>query len=363
MLSNINMKKKCIIVFVIVAVFCVSFIIINDCLIKYNKKQSNNQVSSDYDSKDWALHNYGQVINGKKGVAGIDINIKNVHTIVDINNCKDVIVAVVDSGIYPSKVLGKSFYINIKEVENDSIDNDGNGYIDDICGWDFYNNDNIIYDNYLYDYHGTYIANMIKKVTSTVKILPCKFLEGVTGDADDAVKAIKYAIDNGADIINCSWCFENQDTKLYNLIKENPDVLFICAAGNSNIDLDEKKLYPASYALDNVISVMSICNDGSVYEYSGYGMSVDVSAPGKDICVVVPEEDQTYIDGTSISVAYVTAAAAMLKSYNPNITPVDIKNILISTSHKLDTLKNKCKSEGCIDIYSAIGKCIELKEK
>lgn len=356
------MRKRTKIFLLIILAICLALVITQGFKISSRKGKTISGVLQDYDDRDWALYNHGQDVNGKKGISGIDINIKDVENIIDINKCSEVIVGVVDTGVYPSNFLKNHFHKKTKEIADDGIDNDGNGFVDDNCGWDFYNNDNTVYDNYLYDYHGTYIANMIKKVTPTVKILPCKFLQGVTGDAGDGVKAIKYAIDNGAKIINCSWSFENEETELYDLIKNNPEVLFVCVAGNSNINLDESKLYPASYSLNNVISVMSICNNGCVYEYSGYGLSVDIASPGKDIYVTVPEEDKTFVDGTSISTAYVTAAAAMLQSYDPEIKPLEIKQLIISTSQKLKALENKCRAKGCIDIYAAINKYIKLKE-
>lgn len=95
-------------------------------------------------------------------------------------------------------------------------------------------------------------------------------------------------------------------------MKNNPDILFVCAAGNSNLNLDENVLYPVCYDLCNVISVMSINNQGTIYEYSGYGKCVDIATPVKDIYVEIPEQDKTYVDGTSVSTAFVTGAFILM---------------------------------------------------
>lgn len=145
-------------------------------------------------------------------------------------------------------------------------------------------------------------------------------------------------------------------------MKSNPDILFVCAAGNSNLNLDENVLYTVCYDLCNVISVMSINNQGTIYEYSGYGKCVDIAAPGKDIYVEIPEQDKTYVDGTSVSTAFVTGATALLKSITPNITPSEIKDIVVQSAHKIENLNGKCKAEGYLDIYNSIKRIYKMKE-
>ncbi len=328
---------------------------------KLNYSDNADKTYIEVDTNEWALYNFGQEIEDSKGIEGVDINWIKALDIYNKGNSQTVIVGVIDTGIYSSGVfLNNKIWINKKE-SIDEQDNDMNGCIDDYFGWDFYNNDNTIYDNYAYDYHGTYIANAISQVAPDVQIIACKFMKGTRGSIKNAIEGIKYAIDNGARIINCSWCFEDSNSELEKIIKENRDVLFVCAAGNSCTDLDKSNSYPASYKFDNVISVMAIDNTGQVYEFSGYGMNVDVAAPGKDILVRVAEDDETYVDGTSISTAYVTAAATMLMSYNQNLTSVQVKEILIDSCKKCENLKGKLLSEGYIDIYNALLECENYK--
>lgn len=317
------------------------------------------KVESDISKNDWALYNYGQSINGNKGVEGVDINIISAWDIT--KGEKGIIVAVVDSGVDSSSSKLKDCMLINSADPIDGKDNDQNGFNDDYYGWDFYNNDNSIYDDYLYDYHGTYICTTISKVAPDVKILPVKFLKSTSGSTEDAILAIKYAIDRGAKIINCSWNFQNDSNELYNLIKNNPDIVFVCAAGNMNVNLDEEKLYPCSFDLENMISVMSIDNSGEPYVASGYGRVVDVAAPGVDVEVSLPENDLTYVEGTSVSSAFVSGAVALMLSYDNTLTPKKIKSIINKSAKKLNSLDSLCYSEGCLNVYGSLKKCKDTK--
>lgn len=311
-------------------------------------------------NNDWAICNYGQSINGVKGIKDIDINVRSAWEITKGN--ENVKVAVIDSGVDSSCNILKDKLLVNEYDPIDGVDNDQNGFTDDYNGWNFYDNNNIMYENYLHDYHGTYVASTISKVAPEITILPVKFLKGTSGSIEDVIPAIKYAISGGADIINCSWNFNDYSTELYEVIKSNPNILFVCAAGNSNINLDREDLYPCSYDLDNIISVMSIDNVGKNYCNSGYGSKVDIGAPGVKVLVTLPENDETLIDGTSVSTAFVSGAAALLLSENEDLTPIEIREIIRSSARKLKSLNLLCNSEGCLDIYNCLLKCKSLKK-
>lgn len=142
------------------------------------------------------------------------------------------------------------------------------------------------------------------------------------------------------------------------LIAANPDVLFVCAAGNSHLNLDISTVYPASYDFENVISVMAIDNTGTSYELSGYGSAVNIAAPGKDIWVELPEGDTTFVSGTSIAVAFVTSAAALLKSCDSSFTANELRSILVDTAKTSESLQGLCASSGYLDVYSAVTFCL-----
>lgn len=332
----------------------VVFILMVSIIVGYKYRSQNNLKCME--DKKWALNNFGQKINGIKGKSGIDINLKNIEN-KKISNKEKITIGIVDTGMdVTSGNIGQQICVNHKEVIN-KCDDDKNGYVDDYYGWDFYNGDSSIYDNYLYDYHGTYIANLILDVAPNVKLISSKFLKGTKGEARDAIHAIEYAIDNGATIINCSWCFNRDEKELYNLMKKNEDIIFVCAAGNSNLDLDENEVFPASYQLDNVISVMAIDNQGKMYDLSGYGSHVTIAAPGKDIWVTLPENDQEFVDGTSASTAFVSATVALMKLSNSRLTPKEMKHILIDTASKIDVISDKCEAGGCLNVAQALEAC------
>lgn len=334
---------------------CVFMIILSLIVVTVNSfsisrsNDTNPTELKSYDSinqKQWALLNTGQIIKGKKGEKGVDINILNAWDI--SKGSKDIIVGVIDSGIENSNnKLLKNLW------KNDNAIKDGENYQGKF-GWDFYNNDDSIYDKYIYDYHGTYIANIIVDISPNVTIISGKFMQGSEGDIKDAVDAIQFAIDNGAKIINCSWCSDEYDEKLFDIIKQNSNILFVVPAGNNSLNLDKHLAYPVSYGLENVISVMAIDNMGKRYEASGYGSLVDIAAPGENIYVSLPENLSTYVSGTSAAVAFVTGAVALALSINSELSPIEVKKIILSSAKKKETLKKQCKAEGYLNILNML---------
>lgn len=291
-------------------------------------------------AEEWAIFNYGQLIEGQTGTSGIDTNILPAQKIT--LGLPEVVIAVIDTGVDTSCDI----------FANNTI----------LSGWDFYNNDSSVFDSYLYDYHGTYICTTIAKIAPNVTLLPVKFMESTYGSVGDAVAAIEFAIEQGADIVNCSWNFYEYDEALYNVIKNNPDILFVCAAGNYNANLDEIAIFPCSYQLDNIINVLAMDNTGKVFRTSGYGKeTVHIAAPGASVKVILPENDETYIDGTSIATAFVSAAAGLMLSIDDTMCPSEISEKLISSATNIDTLEDKCISGGLVNIFNAI--CSERSKK
>ena len=283
-------------------------------------------------SAQWGFLNYGQSIKGTKGVKGIDINILDAWKITQ--GSSDIVVGVLDSGVQiESDFIKENIFINSKEIPGNGKDDDNNGFVDDINGWNFYNNDNKIYDNYLHDYHGTYICSLIASnkhgtmvgVAPNVKVMPLKFISGSKGQMDSVTNAIDYAYMMGVRIFNCSWDGTEFDASLKNTMEKYSDALFVCSGGKMMNDLEVRPVYPACYALPNVIAVMAIDNKGEIYEFSGYGSKADVAAPGVDIYGIMPDGDFTFASGTSSATAIVTGIAALVKSYRPTL---DINNLV-----------------------------------
>ena len=262
----------------------------------------------------------------------------------------------VDSGVYgKSSVIKHNYWYQREQTGNQIAEEITKQY-----GWDFFNRDNTLFDGYSTDYHGTYIANEIERVNKNALIMSCKFMSGTEGDASDACDAIDFAISNGAKIINCSWSTAEDIHRIHELIRQNPDVLFVCSAGNSSLNLDESLIFPACYSDDNIITVGAICKNGEPYEYSAFGKNnVDIYAPGEDIEVIMPENDIDKAEGSSIACAYVSGAASILMSNFPQLSASDIRLCLINSAKANKKLINRCSSGGVIDIYKSYLLCCE----
>ncbi|WP_066068872.1 S8 family serine peptidase [Neobacillus soli] len=269
---------------------------------KYYPSDLNN--SPNYYNQLWGLNNTGQPINGIKGLEDIDVDAPEGWKKFG-SKLPEVVVGVIDTGVdinHPD--LQGKIWTNPKEIPNNNIDDDHNGYVDDIHGWDFYNKDNSVYDALDGDEHGTHVSGTIAAAlegtdTSTnkgvvgvapnVKILPIKFLGPMGGTTSDAIEAIAYAKSMGVKITNNSWTGEEPDPLLEEAI-ENSNSLFVAAAGNDGMNNDFGGSYPASYESANILSVAAVDNKGKLAPFSNYGYdSVDVAAPGVDILSSVPK--------------------------------------------------------------------------
>ena len=179
------------------------------------------------------------------------------------------------------------------------------------------------------------------------------------GSPSAVINAIHYAEQNGASICNLSMGTTGYSEELAQTIK-NSHMLFVVSCGNGGIsglgyNTDVYPVYPASLPYDNVISVANILFDGSLSKDSNYGAaSVDIAAPGTYILSTIPDNSYGYMSGTSMAAPMVTGVAAMLYSYRTDISLADVKNIIINSSRKLDTLSGKLVSGGLLDAYSAL---------
>jgi len=246
----------------------------------------------------WGLHNTGQEVNGSSGTDNSDIDATEAWDITTGSN--SIIIAVIDSGIdYNHPDLKNNIWINEDEIPGNGIDDDANGYIDDVRGWNFTDDNNDPLDS---NFHGTHVAGVIAAqgnnstgisgVCWTVKIMALKFLDPLgSGYVSDEVSAIEYAIDNGAHIINASFGDPGISNPESEAIEKalNAGILFITAAGNTGTNIDVSPLYPASYSFSNIISVTASNQDDGLPLWGNYGsLSVDVAAPGTNIYSTIP---------------------------------------------------------------------------
>ena len=256
----------------------------------------------------WGLHNTGQNVNGTNGTDDADIDALEVWDVT--TGSADVVVAVIDSGVdvnHPD--LKDNIWTNAGEVPDNDIDDDGNGYVDDVNGWDFLVNDNDPRDAHG---HGTHVAGTVAAVGDNntgiagvswrAKIMPLRFLNAWgLGSNADAIAAIEYANNMGADIINNSWGGGGYDLALKSAIDASNAVV-MCAAGNSSRNNDGIPHYPSSYSSANIIAVAATNQDDQLAWFSNYGaVSVDVAAPGTNIYSAAPGRatvwQDTFSDG------------------------------------------------------------------
>lgn len=307
-------------------------------------------------------------------VPGVDINIKSAWDLYDSSTQarRDVIVAVIDTGIdvnHPE--LKDAIWVNEDEIPGDGIDNDGNGFIDDVNGWNFFHNNNQVYVGEEDD-HGTHAAGTIGAARGSmgiagitdnqhVKIMSVKALGSDYGVGEEAavINAIRYAEANGASICNLSFGTTEYFPNLEKVMRESK-MLFVIAAGNGNskgigIDIDAKPDYPSSFNLDNTISVANLMFDGSLAESSNYGSgTVDIAAPGTYIVSTITNRGYGFMTGTSMSAPMVTGVAAMLYSYRTDLNLSDVKTVLLNSARKLDGLEGKIGSGGVVDAFGAL---------
>ncbi len=306
-------------------------------------------------------------------VTGIDINIQPAWELYDqAPDKRSVIVAIIDTGIdINHQELQNAIWTNPGEIDGDGIDNDGNGYADDVHGWNFFSGNNQVFAG-SEDSHGTHAAGTISAARGSygiagitdnnyVKIMPLKALGGEEGigTPEAVIQAIHYAEANGASICNLSMGTSAYSKELAQTI-QNSGMLFVVSCGNGGIsglgyDTDVYPVYPASLSYDNVISVANLLFDGSLSRDSNYGAaSVDIAAPGSYILSTIPGNAYGFMSGTSMAAPMVTGVAAMLYSYRPDITLSDVKNILLTSSRKLDSLTGKMVSGGLLNAYGAL---------
>jgi len=315
----------------------------------------------------WGLKNYGQSILGVPGVAGIDINLETAWLVTQGD--PEVLVAVIDTGVDISHPdLKDAIWTNPGEIPDNGIDDDNNGFIDDVNGWDFRNKDKSVFDFATTDKHGTHCAGTIAAarnedgvvgVAPGVKILPLKFMDTSGGSTDAAIEAIGYAKAAGAKIVNCSWGGSDGSVALREAIA-NSGMLFVAAAGNAEdgktrVNIDITPLYPASFDLDNIITVAAIDNKGALAQFSYYGpQSVDVAAPGNNIYSTVPDNNYDYLKGTSMAAAHVSGIAALVASAGYTDNAIIKQRILDSASlHPLANLSDKVLTGGLVDAAAA----------
>lgn len=279
---------------------------------------------------------------------------------------KNITVAVIDTGAdIKHKDLQNFIWINEGETGRDfmgrdkasnGIDDDNNGFIDDIHGWNFVDNNNDVSDSHG---HGTHISGIIKKEyqrhhsdnapAPSVRLMILKYYSPRAADSENILntaKAIEYATKMNAQIINYSGGGSNQYLKEFKAIEtaSKKNILFIAAAGNNSMNTDDKKYYPANYPLENIISVAATDNKGELVSFSNYGSNtIDIAAPGKLIYSSLPNNTYGIMSGTSQATAFISGVAASLIVKRKMSHTKEILFDLLASSKFNESLKGKTK--------------------
>lgn len=315
----------------------------------------------------WGMNNTGQT----SGNADADINAQQAWDIT--KGSSDVVIAVIDTGVdYNHEDLKDNIWTNPNEIAGNGVDDDNNGYIDDIHGIDTYNNDSDPMDD---NNHGTHVAGTIAAkgnnnlgvvgVNWQSKIIACKFLSsGGSGSTIGAIKCLDYLSTlkrSGINIVvsNNSWGGGGYSQALYDAIKSNQDlgILFAAAAGNSSNNNDQTKSYPSSYSLPGIISVAATNHKDELAYFSSYGKStVDIAAPGVSILSTVRNNAYASYNGTSMATPHVSGLIGLIKAHNNNLSPTQIKALLLSSGKLVAALASKILTGSVIRAWDTNGR-------
>ncbi|MBC7691730.1 MAG: S8 family serine peptidase [Methylotenera sp.] len=324
-------------------------------------------------AKLWGMVNTGQADDaGQVGNAGSDISVAPLWR-QGITGSRNVVVAVIDTGIqWDHPDLVDNIYTNpgeAGELSNNGIDDDKNGFIDDVHGWNFNAHTRDSNDDYK---HGTHCAGTIgakgnngigiSGVNWNVSMMPIKFLDGSGGGTlEGAIESINYATMMKVNVMSNSWGGGGFSQAMQDAVAnaERAGILFVAAAGNDSSDNDTTPTYPASIPLPNVLAVAALDNRDGIANFSNYGTNtVHVAAPGVKIYSTSKEGAYETLSGTSMATPHVAGISALLLSANPTLGYAELKSRLIRTSQPVPSLKRKVQGHGRVSASNAFNNIV-----
>ena len=316
----------------------------------------------------WNLHNIGQTVVGQVGVSGSDVDASLAWDI--YTGSRSVIIAIVDDGIdYTHPDLAANMWTNTGEIAGNSIDDDGNGYTDDIYGYDFGNLDADPAPD-PGDEHGTHVAGIagavgnngigISGVNWNVQLMAVKiFGTGGGSFVSTIVDSLNYAVANGASVSNHSYNTGTGGPILAHqaaiVNAQSKGHVFVASAGNTGGDNDIIDHYPSDYPLDNVVAVAATDNQDAKASFSNIGLTtVHLGAPGVDILSTIPGANYGLNSGTSMASPHVAGAVAFLMSLRPDLNYQDILGALFRGVDQISALQGVTITGGRMNLKGAI---------
>ncbi|MCC6425439.1 MAG: S8 family serine peptidase [Phycisphaerales bacterium] len=315
----------------------------------------------------WGMHNTGQTVNGDPGILDADIDAPEAWDL--FTGDPNMVIAVLDTGVsYQHPELVSNMWTNPGEIAGNGVDDDQNGYIDDVRGWDFWNNDNDPIDDHG---HGTFCAGVIGARGNNVsgitgvnwrcKVMALKFFSGnIQATIEGAVAALDYAVSNGAPISSHSW-YTSSPLVLEDAVDAAHAAghLIVAAAANFATDNDVTPYYPASFPHDNVIAVGGCTNDDTLAWFSNYGaVSVDLLAPALNVYSCWINNGYLWGDGTSAATPHVAGAAALVLGRSPGKSCLQIRGEILATVRPVAAAQGRCVTGGVLNVGQALRRSI-----
>ena len=313
----------------------------------------------------WGLSNTGtNDPRGAAGVEGADIDAVKAWSIT--KGDRRVRIAVIDTGIdYSHPDIKDQMWTNTAELNGTAgVDDDGNGYVDDIHGYDFANNDGDPRDGHS---HGTHCAGTIGAshnsigvagVMADVEFVAVKFLtDAGSGSTEGAIKSIDYATKMDVDLMSNSWGGGGRSQALHDAIQRAADkgIVFTAAAGNSSTNNDQRPHYPSNYEVKNVISVAATTAGDGLATFSCYGRrTVHVAAPGHNILSTTKDGGYASYSGTSMATPHVSGAIGLLIAQEGRMDLEELRNRVMATSEPLSALRGKTINSGRLNAYNLL---------
>jgi len=313
-----------------------------DVLIRSHADPLTTSLSTLDLDKAWWLRNSGAALSGVEGRLGADVGAIDAWPRA---TGEGVVVAVIDTGAdIQHPALRNRLWHNPGE-KIDSRDTDGNGFVDDVHGYNFAGNNATLFESDAVDFHGTHVAGLVAgaahEATGAAGVAPdaelmiLKSIDGEAGRTSDAIRAIEYAVANGADVINASWGSSQPSTALRTVLADL-EIPFVVSAGNTGEPLEDVPSYPASWGLPNVISVSAVDHTGGLADFSAYSRElVDVAAPGVRIAGPYPGGRYALASGTSQAAPLVSGAVAMALQHHPDLSSLEVADAVRATVRPL----------------------------